>query len=399
MKKILSAALLCLFMLGFTVGAVAQGIQFEPAEQSWATTLAKAKKDNKLVFVDAFTTWCGPCKMMAKDIFPQKAVGDLYNKQFVCAKIDMEKGEGVTLAQRYNVRAYPTYLFVNGDGELVHRSLGSMEEGKFLAVGKAAKDPDQQFFSLKTRFEKGERSEKFLKNFVAACDAAQETDLLPTAADAYLATQKDWSNKENKEFILHYTKSLEQPTFAYLLKNKAAFEADFGALEVNTVINEMAYNGVGKAAFLPKTRTFDMEKAKMTAEKYLPEAYTAQVISFLTYTQSRLQGKMPQYIEQMIAHFVKYPSVNPNEMNSTAWAIYENSADKAQLTQALAWSLKSIELFENYAFLDTAASLYFKIGDKKNAKIYAEKAIATAEKEGEDAEATKELLKKIAETK
>ncbi|MCS3870718.1 thiol:disulfide interchange protein [Chryseobacterium ginsenosidimutans] len=100
--------------------AFAQGIKFE--DTNFKAVLAKAKKENKLVFIDAYASWCGPCKLMVKNVFPQKPVGDYYNAHFVNAKIDMEKGEGVDLAKKYNVKAFPTYLFVDGNGEVVHRN-------------------------------------------------------------------------------------------------------------------------------------------------------------------------------------------------------------------------------------------------------------------------------------
>ncbi|WP_449401351.1 thioredoxin family protein [Chryseobacterium wanjuense] len=145
------------------IGAIAfaQGIKFE--DTNFATVLAKAKKENKLVFIDAYTTWCEPCKLMVKNVFPQKAVGDYYNSHFVNAKIDMEKGEGIALAKKYNVKAYLTYLFVDGNGELVHRTLGYVEENDFIQFAKDAGDPSKRLTALKQKFENGEKDPEFLK--------------------------------------------------------------------------------------------------------------------------------------------------------------------------------------------------------------------------------------------
>lgn len=88
MKKIV-----CLFIGVFTcVQLFAQGVGFKSI--SLKEALEQAKAQGKMVFVDCYTTWCGPCKMMAEQVFPQKAAGDFFNARFVNVKFDMEKGEG-----------------------------------------------------------------------------------------------------------------------------------------------------------------------------------------------------------------------------------------------------------------------------------------------------------------
>jgi thioredoxin 1 len=113
------------------------GIQFSDA--AWKTQLDKAKAENKLVFLDAYTSWCGPCKMLQKNVFTQQSVGDFFNKEFINVKIDMEKGEGPTLALQYPLEGYPTLLFIDGDGKVVKKVLGYLSPEALLAVGKDVK--------------------------------------------------------------------------------------------------------------------------------------------------------------------------------------------------------------------------------------------------------------------
>ena len=72
----------------------------------------QAKKENKMVFVDFYTDWCGPCRTMANTVFPQKKVGDYFNANFVCIKLNAEK-KGKDAAKTYNVKAYPTFLVLD----------------------------------------------------------------------------------------------------------------------------------------------------------------------------------------------------------------------------------------------------------------------------------------------
>lgn len=131
MKKLLLIPVLLISILSFS-----QGIEFEHG--TWAEVLTKAKQLNKPIFIDVYTSWCGPCKMMSKDIFPLEEVGKVYNEKFVCYKIDAEKGEGVELAKKYEVTAYPTLLFVKPDGTMFYKFMGSRPADKFIEEAKRA---------------------------------------------------------------------------------------------------------------------------------------------------------------------------------------------------------------------------------------------------------------------
>lgn len=130
------AFLLALQVLTFGALLAQHGGMAFSESASWKEILAEAKASNRVIFMDAYTTWCGPCKMMAKNVFTDETVGDFYNANFVNVKMDMEAGEGVALASEYSVRAYPTLLFIDGDGAIVHRAVGYHEAAAFVELGK-----------------------------------------------------------------------------------------------------------------------------------------------------------------------------------------------------------------------------------------------------------------------
>lgn len=162
MKKLIP--IICLLL--FCLGAKAQGIQF--TEGTWKEILQKASEKNCPVFIDVYTSWCGPCKKMAKEIFTQKEAGDYYNAHFINYKIDAEKGEGIQIARQFNVTAYPTCLFVNADGKLISSFLGAQTVKKLIQEGeKAVKN-----FGLLPELEKMDETYKngapdiaFLQNY------------------------------------------------------------------------------------------------------------------------------------------------------------------------------------------------------------------------------------------
>lgn len=93
---------------------------------SFAEAQDKADETGKLIFMDGFATWCGPCKYMSANTFTDSQVGDLYNTFFVNMKVDMEKGEGPRLARMYRVRAYPTLFIMDSGGQVLEKMEGAM---------------------------------------------------------------------------------------------------------------------------------------------------------------------------------------------------------------------------------------------------------------------------------
>ena len=115
----------------------AEGIQF--TEAAWKDILKKAKAEKKVIFLDAYASWCGPCKLLQKNVFTKKAVGDFYNGKFINVKMDMEKGEGPALSQVYPLEVYPTLLFIDGNGRLLKKVLGLQTPEDLIAIGKSVK--------------------------------------------------------------------------------------------------------------------------------------------------------------------------------------------------------------------------------------------------------------------
>lgn len=112
------------------------GIKFEG--KSLEAAMKQAKKENKIIFIDAYTEWCGPCKKMAATTFQDPQVAEYFNSKFINLKIEMEKSaDGPTVAKAYRVAAYPTLLFINGDGQLVKSVIGFQNADQLSAIAKS----------------------------------------------------------------------------------------------------------------------------------------------------------------------------------------------------------------------------------------------------------------------
>lgn len=160
MKKIIF--FLSLFV---AVQAVAQeGIQFNHC--SWNEAKAKAKKEKKLIFIDFYTQWCGPCLNMAQNTFVLGSVGNFYNEHFVNLKIDAENGEGIMLAKKYQIQSYPTFVFIDPKTEeAVHVSGSTQDRETFLFTGASALEPKKRSGYLAEQKQAGNVKPEFLLDY------------------------------------------------------------------------------------------------------------------------------------------------------------------------------------------------------------------------------------------
>jgi len=112
----------------------AQGIEF--FHGTYAEAQVKAQKEGKQIFMDFYTSWCGPCKVMAKKYFTLETVGKAYNKKFICLKVNAEKGEGPSLAKKYGIRGYPTLIIADASGKVLTKVMGMKNEQQLLKLAK-----------------------------------------------------------------------------------------------------------------------------------------------------------------------------------------------------------------------------------------------------------------------
>ena len=186
MKRLILFTLLIAVVV---MNATAQNrsINFEQTKE-WKKIVKKAKKEKKLIFVDCYTSWCGPCKMLAKDVFTNDKVADFFNANFVNAKFDMEKeADGVVLKKQFGVNFFPTLVFVDPtSGEVLHRMVGAGSPEWLIAGGKLAIDPDNNLRSMVKRYENGERDGEFIRDYAGVLFSAYTRDEAARVACEYL---------------------------------------------------------------------------------------------------------------------------------------------------------------------------------------------------------------------
>ncbi len=230
-RIILSAYLLFTAQVGWS-----QGIVFNTNLEE---SLKEAKKQNKLVFVDFYTSWCGPCKALSANVFPQKAVGDFYNNNFVSVKIQCDDaGYGVALGKKYKIAAYPTLMFLDGNGDIVHSAAGAPDVQGLIALGTIALDPAQNQLSLKKEWDSGNREEAFMRKYFNTLIRAYQNDKARNDFEQYFArlsrTQK--ASKSTFELMQTIKDVPFSSTFDYFEQNKTDYYQTVGKGRVDSTI-------------------------------------------------------------------------------------------------------------------------------------------------------------------
>ncbi len=414
----------CLLLLSSATLLAGEGIDFSSG--SWKEILNRAKKENKLVFIDVYTSWCGPCKMMAAQVFPQKEVGNLFNTSFINYKIDAEKGEGIDIAKKFEVRAFPTYLFVNGDGVLVYRTGGFMPAASFLneaGIALKEKNDPHPFLEWEARYNKGERSKDFLLGYMKKRALLK----LPSAELAEelfpLLSEKERMNPEIISNLVFFDARAEYvpdgKVFNYVVANYKLLDSlnilkyPLGLME-NGINNYFKKNIIAghREKMLPEMIDASrqlMEKSGATSrdivarekeityeyfsgtgneEKLIPAAtdfvnnglmkldiagmQSADSVGFAKFMEPYLSGKEDSAKDNAFA-MMKRLKKNDKMLSASyrlrdaAEAIYKNSNNKLALSQAAEWAKKANEWFPHFSSAAVYAGLLFKTGETAKA--------------------------------
>ncbi|WP_207536358.1 thioredoxin family protein [Desertivirga arenae] len=419
MTKLLSLILLFFVTSGFSQEIT--GIQFAH-NQNWEEIKAKAKAEKKYIFIDAFTTWCGPCKQMAKEVFPLKEVGEFYNLNFINVKVQMDSTKTDSEETRrwysaarkigndYQINAYPTYIFLNSDGVLVHRAVGSSPASEFIAKGKDALNSDRQYYGLKRQYEAGKKDPDFLYKLINAARQAYDSGFIPVVAKDYFSTQPDLTKPEVIKLLPFATSSSTDAGFTFFLNNSNA---------ADSVLGKGASEGIVKSIILkenvyPKLRTsppqqngammvfagevkkdVDWDIIEKDLNSTYPQ-YTTELLLTAKKTYYNWTDQSAKFCEVFNEYFLKYPEkVSKYELNNVAWKIFQKNSDQKSLNYALAWSKKTLEgsSAREVMFMDTYANLLYKIGKKQEAIALEAEAVRLSGEKNENGELHKVLNK------
>lgn len=371
----------CLFVT-LTFAQKNSGINFQSTPLSDA--LASAKSKDKLVFLVMCVEWSEPCDILAGYTLTDEKVGAYFNDNFINVRYNMDNEGMDSLADRYAVNSYPTMLFLNAMGEVVHQGCGAMNTGELLKLGRASTS-DMNLKSAFRRFDEGELDPVFLIQFSQmlqdACISSGfiVDEYFKSASSEQMISQEGW-DIVNLNAIDPYGKP-----FQFLLNNKSAFEALVGKDTVDAKIYGVLIDQLIDIYEGNDITLFASQAILALIEKYDFEG--DDELTSLAYLKIHdLKGDWSGYA-QAVLQVVKQQEVrDPDQLNEFGWKFYIYVNDRDALAQAVGWMDNVVNAYPAPTYMDTYASLLYKTGDKKKAVKMSKLALKQAEKLGEDVE-------------
>jgi len=238
MKKFLLACT-CLLFLSPAFG------QVDMLTISLDEAFAKAKLENKLVFLDCYAEWCAPCKMMDETVFSLKEVGDLFNSKFVFVKRDMEKGEGPELKDRYNVRGYPTFIIFDSEGNILRRLSGGMAPPeRFILELAPFIDPSLAHETMVERYASGERDARLIRYYAASLRYTKRDSAFITMIKDVFDELSDEEKILPEYWFIYEGYALRGTVYLpYLIENRSRFNETIGEDVVTGMLVSRSTNG------------------------------------------------------------------------------------------------------------------------------------------------------------
>ncbi len=422
-----------------------QGINFR--QDDWQNVLMQAKAQKKLIFVDIYTVWCGPCKEMDKKTFTDVSVGDKFNARFINYKVDAEKGFGINLAKRYNVTSYPTVLFVDASENIMLKQEGLLRASDLIKEADIVLNNQTNAkprWALEKLYNEGRRDSEFLAEFISVNSlfTIDNRDLVEDYIKSLTPIQ--YSSDKTLRIIVNNGFKIDGKAFDLLLKFREKAESLFegGIEKVNRSFSQ-SINEVFSDALKAKNQTL-FDKALAANLKALPntadrvndknklafylalkdvnkfseaaEQYLDQYVMFVQIESIRKQDlweyeKIMQNYKLGIRDSVgagaaMYQNLKVNakntmarltsaELNEVVKAFYDQVEDKAKLMKATEWAKRSLELVETPDGYHSYAQLMLKLGDRQMAMDIEQKAYDIAIREKLDTQKFTAALEKM----
>jgi thioredoxin-related protein len=410
MKLILTFTTVLLIQLSFAASDTSIILR----KVDYSQVFELAKKEKKAILLYFHYDGCGACLKMEKTAFLDGKVVDFYNSNFVSLDVNTKKEEGIEINKIYNVQMHPTFLFLDENGNVLHKIVGVFSPEEFLLQAKNSLNILESLTYFKQQFKDGNRDAEFLFDYCYKLNDAHELDSL--VINEYLNTQSisDLSKKKNIKFIYEFamhdfiiTTPFKSSSFNFMLSNRDRFYQYFDKDQVDArivmIVCSSVYQAIESQDQVLFTKSIDVLEPFDIGHTYFFKEMDGRITGMITDKNLVLTSQMEYYDKS--GDSVKYNDAlkeylekiwnDYGALNTFAWNYYERFEDKVKLEKAVEFIERSIDLNSNYANNDTYAFLLYKLGKYKKALKQADKAIELANLNNLDYGETTELIEQI----
>lgn len=422
----------CLFFF-FTLPVLAQkeGVRF--FRGNWLKAMEEARKSKKLIFVNVYTDWSESSQRMKEEIFPLKMVGEKYNPQFVNYRVDGDWREGESFDKRYQIEVYPTYLYINGDGDVIFRSSGYREDPLwFISLADTAlyiNEVRQTLPQWQASYPDRKNDKEFVREYLnRLVSFGSPADTINMVRDHFFSqlSASELRDTVTARVLLRSITTVQSPVFKYIMANQAFYRSI--SPELSLTLGTVILNSIVNATASPDDDLFRAADAysnklenPLPRYPYLVFLYRNEY--YLTTKQPwRMIDRAPAFLDSICRlgeegfrrrdqelfeqimqpytsgeqdstqvedyYYLKenartyYSRYVASVLNKTAGLFLQHALIVQDLRKACVWAARAVDMdMYNYAYYTTLSQLYSKVGMKREAVSTMETAIKLAKQQ------------------
>ena len=335
----------------------AQGIEFM---HNLDSALAKAKSEKKMVFVDFYTSWCAPCKILSTTVFPLPEVGTYYNSNFINCKVQCDdKGAGELVGKKYKINAYPTLMFMDAEGNNIHSMAGAPDSKGLIELGKTALDPNNNQLSLVHEWESGNREHAFLVNYFNTMKKAYRNEKATADFETWFKTlaKKEKAAKNTFDLLALVKSAPFSVPFEYMENNKKDFYKSVGQVTIDSFLASTYlwyFKGIQYTGLINKDLTkFNAEMKKFKAKNYPYYDEYAEFYNVFDAKDNNGKDDINEYMKRGSAFLAKYGKKNDSYTVSLSSMLGNYTGGKDQGLAGIQWMEELLSRKRNPQYFST----------------------------------------------
>lgn len=396
-KTVFLLTITLLVIPGFAVAqSNTAGQELLVIDQNYDQALAAAAENDKLLFVDFYTTWCGPCKQLDRLVYQNDSMRAILHKDVVLLKYDAEKDSTFHLSKKHHVLSYPTGLILDQNGLVVNRIYSFAGEDAAALSNSVVKFVDESTELSKNKKTvagySGDIDPTIYPDFYADYVNRTDTKVDPMEVNTYLESLDDIYAENYFSVLLYFAGKVNNSIADRTLEHKDKYIALYGETDLGMLLSFLTSGRFNRAIEQDNQAEFD--QAIAFSKKALGEERTAEQLPSFERSYLEAQNKWAEVFE-LYKKMKDDDEMENGYINYFSWQVFKRCDDQEVIRKCLAWMKVVTDEEPEFDYLDTYAYLLYKSGDKAETKRVAQLAIEAGKLEDRITTGLEKLLTKL----